>query len=36
MALIQRAWRHRVPVPEALGFCENTSVTGARFYVMGT
>ncbi|HEV2365489.1 MAG TPA: phosphotransferase family protein [Caulobacteraceae bacterium] len=25
----------RVPVPAALGFCEDESVTGARFYVMG-
>lgn len=24
-----------VPVPEAIGFCEDVSVTGARFYVMG-
>ncbi len=24
-----------VPVPAALGFCEDTSVTGAHFYVMG-
>jgi aminoglycoside phosphotransferase (APT) family kinase protein len=24
-----------VPVPEAMGFCDDPSVTGARFYVMG-
>lgn len=24
-----------VPVPAALGFCEDTSVTGQRFYIMG-
>lgn len=34
-ALISALGVTRVPVPEALGFCENTSVTGARFYVMG-
>ena len=26
---------HAVPVPAALGFCEDTAVTGAHFYLMG-
>jgi aminoglycoside phosphotransferase (APT) family kinase protein len=34
-ALISALGPTPVPVPEALGFCEDVSVTGARFYVMG-
>ena len=34
-ALISARGPTRVPVPAALGFCEDTSVTGAHFYVMG-
>ena len=34
-ALIKALGPTPVPVPAALGFCEDTSVTGAHFYVMG-
>ena len=34
-ALISALGPTRVPVPEALGFCESPDVTGAWFYVMG-
>lgn len=34
-ALIRALGPTPVPVPEALGFCDDTTVTGARFYVMG-
>ena len=34
-ALISALGPTAVPVPEALGFCENPDVTGAWFYVMG-
>lgn len=34
-ALISALGGTKVPVPAALGFCEDTSVTGARFYIMG-
>ena len=34
-ALISAIGPTPVPVPEAIGFCEDTSVTGARFYIMG-
>ena len=34
-ALISALGGTPVPVPRALGFCEDTSVTGALFYVMG-
>ena len=34
-ALISALGPTRVPVPEAMGFCDDPSVTGARFYVMG-
>lgn len=34
-ALISALGPTPVPVPEALGFCENPDVTGAWFYVMG-
>ncbi|MDH4391336.1 MAG: phosphotransferase family protein [Aquabacterium sp.] len=34
-ALISALGSTPVPVPAALGFCEDTSVTGAHFYVMG-
>lgn len=34
-ALISALGGTPVPVPKALGFCEDTSVTGAAFYVMG-
>jgi aminoglycoside phosphotransferase (APT) family kinase protein len=34
-ALISALGGTRVPVPRALGFCADTSVTGAHFYVMG-
>jgi len=34
-ALISALGPTKVPVPAALGFCEDTDVTGARFYVMG-
>lgn len=34
-ALISALGKTRVPVPRALGFCDDPSVTGARFYVMG-
>lgn len=34
-ALISALGPTPVPVPEAIGFCEDTSVTGARFYIMG-
>ncbi len=34
-ALITALGPTPVPVPSALGFCDDVSVTGARFYVMG-
>jgi aminoglycoside phosphotransferase (APT) family kinase protein len=34
-ALISALAGSRVPVPRALGFCADTSVIGAQFYVMG-
>jgi|TARA_B110000967_G_scaffold7547_1_gene7562 aminoglycoside phosphotransferase (APT) family kinase protein len=34
-ALISSLGPTRVPVPEAIGFCEDFDVTGARFYIMG-
>ena len=34
-ALISALGATAVPVPEALGFCENPNVTGAWFYLMG-
>lgn len=34
-ALIKALGATPVPVPEALGFCEDKAVTGALFYVMG-
>jgi len=34
-ALISALGPTPVPVPQALGFCEDTAVTGAHFYVMG-
>ncbi len=34
-ALISALGPTPVPVPRALGFCEDIAVTGARFYVMG-
>ena len=34
-ALISALGTTAVPVPRALGFCEDTAVTGAWFYVMG-
>ena len=34
-ALISALGPTPVPVPAALGFCDDVSVTGARFYVMG-
>lgn len=34
-ALISALGPTPVPVPEAMGFCEDPSVTGAKFYVMG-
>jgi aminoglycoside phosphotransferase (APT) family kinase protein len=34
-ALIRALGPTPVPVPAALGFCDDVSVTGARFYVMG-
>jgi len=34
-ALIKALGPTPVPVPRALGFCEDTAVTGALFYVMG-
>ena len=34
-ALISALGSTPVPVPKAYGFCEDTSVTGAQFYVMG-
>jgi aminoglycoside phosphotransferase (APT) family kinase protein len=34
-ALICALGRTRVPVPPALAFCDDSSVTGAKFYVMG-
>ena len=34
-ALISALGPTAVPVPKALGFCADTSVTGAQFYVMG-
>jgi aminoglycoside phosphotransferase (APT) family kinase protein len=33
--LIKALEHTRVPVPAAYGFCDDTSITGARFYVMG-
>ncbi|MCG6205797.1 phosphotransferase family protein [Rhodopseudomonas sp. HC1] len=34
-ALISALGPTAVPVPAALGFCDDTTVTGARFYIMG-
>ena len=34
-AVISALKQTPVPVPEAMGFCEDTEVTGAHFYVMG-
>jgi aminoglycoside phosphotransferase (APT) family kinase protein len=34
-ALISALGPTPVPVPEAMGFCEDPTVTGARFYIMG-
>ena len=34
-ALISALGATKVPVPQALGFCDDVAVTGARFYVMG-
>ena len=34
-ALGKASTERAVPVPAALGFCEDTAVTGAHFYVMG-
>ena len=34
-AVISALSKTRVPVPAAYGFCDDISVTGARFYVMG-
>ncbi|MBV8684297.1 MAG: phosphotransferase family protein [Caulobacteraceae bacterium] len=34
-AVISAIGQSPVPVPEAIAFCEDVSVTGARFYVMG-
>ena len=34
-ALISALGKTPVPVPEAMGFCEDPAVTGAHFYVMG-
>lgn len=34
-ALISALGKTSVPVPQALGFCEDIAVTGAHFYVMG-
>lgn len=34
-ALISALAETSVPVPAALGFCDNSTITGARFYVMG-
>jgi aminoglycoside phosphotransferase (APT) family kinase protein len=34
-ALISALGPTPVPVPRALGFCDDVSITGARFYVMG-
>lgn len=34
-ALISALGQTAVPVPRALGFCDDPAVTGARFYVMG-
>ena len=34
-ALISKLANSAVPVPKALGFCDDASVTGAHFYVMG-
>lgn len=34
-ALISALGPTAVPVPAALGFCDDTAVTGARFYIMG-
>ena len=34
-AVISALSKTNVPVPKALGFCDDTAVTGARFYVMG-
>lgn len=33
--LISALWNTPVPVPEPIGFCEDPSVTGAHFYIMG-
>jgi aminoglycoside phosphotransferase (APT) family kinase protein len=34
-AVIRAIAQSPVPVPEAIGFCEDVSVTGAQFYIMG-
>ncbi len=34
-ALISALGQTRVPVPQALGFCDNPAITGAHFYLMG-
>lgn len=34
-AVISALSKTRVPVPAAYGFCDDISITGARFYVMG-
>jgi aminoglycoside phosphotransferase (APT) family kinase protein len=34
-ALITALGKTRVPVPKAIGFCEDPQVTGAHFYIMG-
>lgn len=33
--IISALWPTPVPVPEPIAFCEDTAVTGARFYCMG-
>ena len=33
--IISALWSTPVPVPEPLAFCDDTTVTGARFYCMG-
>ncbi len=33
--IISALWPTPVPVPEPIAFCDDTSVTGARFYCMG-
>lgn len=34
-AVISALSKTKVPVPKALGFCDDVAITGARFYVMG-